>query len=66
MLMHHKPQIRHQTGCRRLFFSTGAKCDACDALQDLEVVGVGFAEVEADGVFGGDGKIMVISCFWFK
>ena len=43
-----------------------SKCDACDALQDLEVVGVGFAEGEAGGVFGGDGKIMVISCFWFK
>ena len=64
--MHHKPQIRHQTGCRSLFFSTGAKCDACDTLQDLEVVGVDFAEVEAGGFFGGDGKIMVISCFWFK
>lgn len=49
--MHHKPQVRHQTGCRSLFFSTGAKCDACDALQDLKVVGVGFAEVEAGGDF---------------
>ena len=51
--MHHKPQVRHQTGCRSLFFSTGAKCDACDALQDLKVVGVGFAEVEAGGDFRG-------------
>jgi hypothetical protein len=34
-----------------VYSSAGAKCDACDTLQDLKVVGVDFAELEVGGDF---------------